>query len=91
VKFAGREAEEAERLKGLLQKGKEALGVMEKYLQERPYMAGGAFSVADIALYAYTHVAPDGGFDLDSFKEVRAWLSRIESVPGFVDMAEACC
>ena len=55
---------------------------MEKRLGETPFFAGQALSVADIALYAYTHTAGEGGFDLGPYPAVRAWLGRVESDPG---------
>ena len=91
VLLARREVEEAERLVQLRQKGHDALGVLEKQLGNTPFLAGDRFSVADIALYAYTHVAQDAGFELERFQNVRSWLSRVGSVPGFRDMASACC
>jgi glutathione S-transferase len=90
VKLAGREAEEADRLKGLREGGADALGVMEKTLSSSDFLAGNLFSIADIALYAYTHTAEDGGVDLSPWSAVRQWLQRVESVPGFVPMAQAC-
>jgi glutathione S-transferase len=90
VLFAGREDEEAERLQVLRNKGRDALGVMEKALGAAPFLAGSALSVADIALYAYTHVAADGGFELDPYPGIAAWLGRVEQVPGFRTMTEAC-
>jgi glutathione S-transferase len=74
----------------LRQKGYEALGVMENQLGRTPFLAGDRFTVADIALHAYTHVAQDAGFELERFQNVRSWLSRVESVPGFHGMAKAC-
>jgi glutathione S-transferase len=71
----------------LRERGHQALAVMEQRLQAQEFLAG-AFSVADIALYAYTHQAPVGGIALDSYPAVRAWLARIEAQPGFV--AQAC-
>ena len=67
--------------------GREALKAMERHLREREYLAGGGFTIADIALYAYTHVAPEGGFDLEPLPAVRAWLERVEAEPGVVPMA----
>ncbi len=64
--------------------GYEALGVMEGHLKSRDFFVGGRYSVADIALYAYTHVAWEGGFDLDPFAAVHAWLERVESQPAYV-------
>ena len=64
--------------------GYEALGVMEGHLRSRDFFVRDRFSVADIALYAYTHVAHEGGFDLKRFAAVRAWLERVESQPAHV-------
>lgn len=75
-----------ERLALTLERGHKALRVMEKRLAEAPYFAGDALSVADIALYAYTHVAGDGGFDLGAYPAVTTWLRRVESDPGHVPM-----
>jgi glutathione S-transferase len=68
--------------------GYRALAVMEAHLAREPYFAGGRYSVADIALYAYTHVADEGGFELARFPAVKAWLSRVEMQPGYVRMPE---
>lgn len=81
--FPDRKAEATpDRLAQTLARGNKALGVMEKHIAENPFFAGGALSVADIALYAYTHVAGEGGFDLDRYPSVRAWLERVEADPG---------
>lgn len=64
--------------------GYDALGVMERHLGGVEYFVGGAPSIADIALYAYTHVADEGGFDLARFPAVLRWLERIRSLPGYV-------
>jgi glutathione S-transferase len=66
--------------------GREALKVMERHLRGHEYFAGGQFTIADIALYAYTHVAPEGGFELEPLPAVRAWLDRVEAQPGVVPM-----
>lgn len=73
-----------ERLGPLLDKGNEALGVMEKRLAEADWLAGNAYSIADIALYAYTHRAPLGGYDLAAYPGVSAWLKRVAAQPGHV-------
>jgi glutathione S-transferase len=75
-----------ERLALTLERGNKALRVMEKRLAEAPFFAGPAFSVADIALYAYTHVAGEGGFELGAYPAVTAWLDRVEHDPGHVPM-----
>jgi glutathione S-transferase len=64
--------------------GYDALGVMEKDLEGRQFFVGGRYSVADIALYAYTHVADEGGFDLEDFPAVCVWLERVSSQPGYI-------
>jgi glutathione S-transferase len=73
-----------ERLAQTLEKGKAALSVMEKRLSEADWLAGDAYSVADIALYAYTHCADEGGYELSAFPGVTAWLKRVASQPGHV-------
>jgi glutathione S-transferase len=64
--------------------GYDALGVMERRLARHEYFVGNEPSIADIALYAYTHVADEGGFDLARFPAVLHWLERIRSLPGYV-------
>jgi glutathione S-transferase len=68
--------------------GYDALGVMEEHLQSNDYFVGGRYSVADIALYAYTHVADEGGFDLDGFPAILVWLERVSSQPGYVPITQ---
>ncbi|TPI32026.1 glutathione S-transferase family protein [Mesorhizobium sp. B3-2-1] len=72
-----------ERLAATLERGNKALGVMNKYLENNDFFAG-AFGIADIALYAYTHTAEQGGFQLDAYPAVVAWLGRVEADPGHV-------
>jgi glutathione S-transferase len=57
---------------------------MEGHLAERRFLVGDAFTLADIALYGYTHLAPEGGFDLEPYPGVRAWLDRVAAEPGHV-------
>jgi glutathione S-transferase len=66
--------------------GYRALQVMEGQLARESFFVGGRYSIADIALYAYTHVAADGGFDLERFPALRAWLERVQAQPGYVGM-----
>ena len=73
-----------EKLAATLAGGEKALGVMEEQLKKTPFFAGAALSVADIALYAYTHSADVGGFDLAPYPAVIAWLARVEADPGHV-------
>jgi glutathione S-transferase len=67
-------------------KGNAALGIMEKHLAKQDWFAGTRYSIADIALYAYTHVAEDGGFDLSRYPAIGAWLKRIEAQPTYIPL-----
>jgi glutathione S-transferase len=64
--------------------GEAALKAMEGHLTDRKFLVADRYSIADIALYAYTHVAPEGGFDLEPFPAIRAWLARVAAQPGYV-------
>ncbi len=68
--------------------GYAALDVMEQELSGRAWFVGAAPSIADIALYAYTHVAHEGGFDLAGYPAIRAWLARVAALPGYVAMGK---
>jgi glutathione S-transferase len=73
-----------ERLPGLTKSGKVALAAMERHLDGREFLVGDRYSIADISLYAYTHVADEGGFDLDPYPAIRGWLERVAAQPGHV-------
>ncbi len=78
-----------ERRRALVEKkrlGEAALAVMAGHLAEREYFVGMRYSIADIALYAYTHVADQGGFDLGPYPSIRAWLERVRRQPRHVPM-----
>jgi glutathione S-transferase len=66
--------------------GYRALGVMEKHLAKNDFFAAGRYTIADIAVYAYTHVAHEADFDLSPSPAIRAWLRRVEQQPGHVVM-----
>ncbi len=76
----GREAEIEERRA----RGYDALAVMEGALRDRPFLVADRYTIADIALYAYTHVAHQGGFDLSPYPALRAWLERVREQAGHV-------
>ncbi|WP_232316597.1 glutathione binding-like protein [Candidatus Burkholderia verschuerenii] len=63
-----------------------ALDVMEQHLATRTFFVGERYTVADIALYAYTHVADEGGLDLSNYPHIRAWLDRVRAQPRHVEM-----
>ena len=80
-----------ERRAGLEEKrplGYAALEVMEKHLAKRTFFASEHYTIADIALYAYTHVAHDGGFDLSRFESINIWLERIRVQPGHIPITQ---
>jgi glutathione S-transferase len=66
--------------------GYAALDVMERHLAKHAFFVADAYTIADIALYAYTHVAHEGGFDLTPYTGVRGWLERVRTQPGHVAM-----
>jgi glutathione S-transferase len=68
--------------------GERALAAMERHLAERHYLVGDRFSIADIALYAYTHVAPEGGYSLQPYPSVREWLARVSAQPGHIAITD---
>ena len=69
-----------------LAKGRAALAVMETHLSTRRFFVAERYTIADIALYAYTHVAGEGGFSLEDYPAIRAWLERVAAQPGHVPM-----
>lgn len=66
--------------------GYHALNVMEQQLVRTPFLVGDHYSIADVALYAYTHVAEEGGFELEGYPAIRAWLQRVASHPRHIGM-----
>jgi glutathione S-transferase len=74
----------ADRLKERWQKGYQALDIMERHLQRHRFFAGNSYSIADISLYAYTHVAEQGDFDLSRYPSIRGWLDRVADQPSHV-------
>ena len=70
------------------ERGNLALEVMDRHLARTSWFVGEAMSIADIALYAYTHVAEEGGFDLDPFSGVRAWLERLQREDGYIPLMQ---
>jgi glutathione S-transferase len=74
----------ADRLAANHGRGEQALAVMERQLAQAEWLAGGCYTIADIALYAYTHTAADGGFDLAPYAGIGRWLARVRAQPGHV-------
>jgi glutathione S-transferase len=82
--FAGQLGEHEHELPERRRRGEAALDVMERHLAERRFFVGDRYSIADIALYAYTHVAHEGGYDLSGRPNVVAWLARVAAQEGHV-------
>ncbi|MET1025747.1 MAG: glutathione binding-like protein, partial [Dongiaceae bacterium] len=82
VAHLGKTPESEPALPQKLAGGYRALGVMEQHLGGRHFFVDDRFSIADIALYAYTHVAHEGGFDLAPYPAIRTWLDRVAAEPG---------
>jgi glutathione S-transferase len=86
--YMGQTEKDDPRLPQLWKKGYTALDVMENHLKEHDFFAGGRYSVADISLFAYTHVADEGGFDLSRYPKVNAWIERVKAQTGWKPMDE---
>jgi glutathione S-transferase len=74
------------RVPDLRARGYAALDIMEKYLSRTDWLAGDTYTIADICLYAYTHVADEGGFDLSQYSGIFAWLERVRTHPDHVPL-----
>lgn len=86
VRYLGSPPERAADLVARRAGGLAALAVMEGHLARHDFFVDGRYTIADIALYAYTHVAHEGGFALDAYPALRAWLARVAAQPGHVTM-----
>ena len=87
-KYLGLAPERIEEYHKLQPKGHKALSIMNKALVGHDYLVGNKFTIADIALYAYTHVAEEGGFDLKLYPNIQEWCQRIQKYPKYVSMVE---
>jgi glutathione S-transferase len=84
--YSGRPEAFADRLEERTAAGHRALAAMEGHLVAREYLVGAGMTLADVALYAYTHVADEGGFDLGEYPAIRRWLDRVAAEPGHVSI-----
>ena len=87
-KLSGRDVQLAEPFANRLERGRDALAALDRGLAATPFVAGGAYTVADIALYGYVHCGADAGADPREHPHVAAWLDRVEATPGFVNDLE---
>ncbi len=84
VAFSGRADEFADQIPAKMQGGYGALDGLERGLAGRDFLVGGRYTLADVALYAYTHVAHEGGFDVSGYPAINGWMERVASQPGYV-------
>ncbi|MET0401911.1 MAG: glutathione S-transferase family protein [Cystobacter sp.] len=89
VSFVGIPPGKEQELEERIHKGYAALDVMEGELKKRPFFAGEHYSLADIALYAYTHVADEGRFELGRYRAIRAWFERVRAQPRHLALRDA--
>jgi glutathione S-transferase len=82
--YSGEPQRHAELAASKLPGGYAALDAMERHLAEHVFLVGAGCTIADLALYAYTHVAEEGGFDLERYRAIGAWLARVAEQPGHV-------
>jgi glutathione S-transferase len=82
--FSGSVDDHRDELAARMERGTHALAVMDGHLAERDWFVGNHYSIADIALYAYTHVAQEGGYDLSGYPAVCAWIERVAKQPDHV-------
>src|SRR3546814_15768812 len=85
VRYLGKRDEWADKIRETMPRGYTALRVMEDALCKHPFIVGDAYTIADIALYAYTHCAGDGGYQLDGYPRIAAWPRRLDFQPGRSD------
>jgi glutathione S-transferase len=82
--YSGTPEKFADEVPAKMRGGYAALDAMEQHLASRAFLVGERYSIADISLYAYTHVAHEGGFELERYSAIRAWLERVASQPEHV-------
>ena len=84
VAYSGRADEQRELIEQRTKSGYRVLDAMERHIADREWFVGDSMTLADVALYAYTHVAPEGGFDLEPYPGIRRWLARVAAEPGHI-------
>jgi glutathione S-transferase len=84
LSYSGTPERYADRLPERVKAGYGALAAMERHLDGRAFLVGERYTIADISLYAYTHIAHEGSFDLEAYPAIRGWLDRVAAQPGHV-------
>jgi glutathione S-transferase len=87
-RLTGRASQHPEVVEQKIEAGRDALAVLERGLADRSFLVDAGYTVADIALYGYTHVAHDAGIDMSGFPAIAGWIARVEAQPGFVNDLE---
>jgi glutathione S-transferase len=85
--MAGIHASEAE-LQGKRAAGRRALDALERHLGRHEFLVANRYTIADIAVFGYVHVAPEGGFELEPYPSLRAWLTRVAAQPGHIAITD---
>ena len=88
ISVLGKADEYKEALQQKQAPGYAALGVMEQHLEKNDFFVGDRYSIADIGLFAYTHVAGEGGFDLTGFPAIQSWIDRVKSQPRYIGITD---
>jgi glutathione S-transferase len=88
ISILGKAKEYHEAIEQKREPGYASLRVMERHLSERTFFVGERYTIADICLFAYTHVADEGGFDLTQFPAIQSWIERVKSQPGHISITE---
>ena len=86
IALLGEREKYAEELEAKWRAGNRALAALDGHLEGRDWLVGQGFTIADISLYAYTHLAQDGGFELGRYPKVQVWLERVAAVPGYIPL-----
>ena len=88
ISILGKAEEYRDALSQKRDSGYAALAVMERHLSDRAFFVGDRYTIADIGLFAYTHVADEGGFDLTPFSAIQAWIQRVQSQPNHISITQ---
>ena len=88
ISILGKTEEYSEAIKQKREPGYTALSLMEKHLTSHIFFVGECYTIADIALFAYTHVADEGGFDLTQFPAIQAWIERVKAQPRYISITQ---
>ncbi|MEH2090394.1 glutathione S-transferase family protein [Nostoc sp.] len=89
ISILGKTEEDSEAIKQKREPGYAALSLMDKHLTSQDFFVGERYTIADIALFAYTHVADEGGFDLTQYPAIQTWIERVKTQPRYISITQA--